>query len=119
MFISNIPPSLSLSLLVPPRVIAITNSPSTALWDKQFIITFDITSAQPPVDPQDIVWTFEPSDNTGIVTINDSSDRLVFTSNRQSLTITSILLSDIGKYTLNATNNGGSNTATISINVLG
>ena len=105
--------------IVPPRVVAITASPSIAEWSKPFTITFDVLNAQPQVTPQNITWRrFDPSTNTGLEQIV-ASDRLVFSSNRRSLEITSVRLSDIGRYILTAINTGGSSTASIAINVLG
>ena len=75
-------------------------------------------NAQPQVTPQNITWRFDPSTNTGLEQIV-ASDRLVFSSNRRSLEITSVRLSDIGRYILTAINTGGSSTASIAINVLG
>ena len=98
-------------------MVPVTSSPSTALWNRKFNITFNILNAQPQVNPDNIIWRRSVT-NTGIQTINES-DRFVFSNNRRSLEITNVMLSDIGRYMLTASNNGGSSSASIIINVLG
>lgn len=84
-----------------------------------YTISFNIINAQPDVEPQNITWSFYPSNTNREGGIIRGSDRLVFTRDRRSLQITSVILDDDGRYEVTGSNIAGSSTATVSVNVLG
>ena len=85
------------------------------------MLTFVIMFASPPVRPQDIVWTYTDA-ATGQVfdeeLLLQLSPRYTISTDRLSLTITNLTLSDSGVYTLTAGNAAGFRNSTITLRIL-
>lgn len=102
---------------VPPRVSPITDSILVVLWNTSITLSFKISPSQPPIDRNDVVWTFT-SRLTGEereLSYNEGGTRYRFTKNRCSLTIHPVRVSDTGSYKLTASNDGGRSSAVIII----
>ena len=93
-------------------------TPSIQLWGDSFIIQFAVSLAQPPVDPDNITWTFR-STSGGEATTLVQSARYSFSEDRKSLTISGIMLEDEGVYTMKAENPGGADAASAELEVRG
>ena len=75
-------------------------------------ITFAIINAFPSVSLQNIQWMFNN-------TVIRSSPRYMFSSSRLSLTIFNLQHSDEGYYSMMATNEAGSNTSSVFLEIEG
>ena len=103
---------------VPPRVVAISPRQSFVLWDQSVTLQFNETSALPLINPDRLIWQFQRAGSTVMSTlIGDASH--VFSSNRRSLTITNVRLSDEGVYRLTAENAAGTSTDFINLTIYG
>lgn len=83
-----------------------------------FSIDFDI----PLVQSHNIQWHFTNLSNMTIVILENStsiSSRYVFSDNFHNLTISNVKLRDRGRYTLTATNEAGTRSSTLYLNVNG
>ena len=98
---------------------AVKGSEQVAVVDRGFTLQFTVSNDRPLVTPSGIRWSFQRSDGTTIELTPDTDTRYTFSSDMLSLTIEAISLEDEGSYTLTATNSGGTNSATIQLDVQG
>ena len=77
-------------------------------------ISFNIT-AVPAVTPANIQWYFKST----LVELLNNNNKYIFSSNRHSLTISNVQVSDIGTYRITATNIVGSNQTDVNLIVYG
>ena len=85
------------------------------------VLAFEVSSALPPVRPQDLTWSFT-SDGGGADVLLDyqvNLPRHSFSSGRLNLSIANLSVGDAGLYCLTATNLAGSNSSTILLTVFG
>jgi hypothetical protein len=101
--------SIRLTVQVPPTVVVITTSP-LGVVDKSVTITFGIIDASPTVNASNIWWTFN-----GSIVANTSRHRL--SVDLLSLTINDLTHSDQGYYTLTATNEAGTNSSSVYLEI--
>ena len=113
--------TLSLSLLAEPFVLAITSTPTLEFYNNSVTISFSILGDHPPVDPDNgIEWTFQQPSQSDSTVINENAyERYSFSNNNETLTINRARVEDSGTYSLTASNEGGSHTASVAINVVG
>ena len=104
--------------LVSPRVAPVTNTRNVLLWGEPFTISFTVTHAQPVVIPDGITWTFNSASGGNTTTLTSNS-RFSFSTDRMALTISSIALEDEGVYTMKAENPGGTDEASVEVEVRG
>ena len=97
---------------VPPEVKA-AQTFVIAVIRKDVYLQFLLENADPPVLPQDIQWMFAG------VELQEDREHVMFSSDRLSVTITNLSLSDEGVYSLTATNPAGSDSDTIIVDVQG
>lgn len=103
--------------IVPPRVLVISRDP-VGVVNRSVNITFLINDAFPLVKVDSIQWHFNYSSllNNGSIPVTDDH---VFTPDLLTLTITNIQHSDRGPYSLTATNEAGTSTAQVYLEVEG
>uniref|UniRef100_A0A1X7ULZ4 G-protein coupled receptors family 2 profile 2 domain-containing protein n=2 Tax=Amphimedon queenslandica TaxID=400682 RepID=A0A1X7ULZ4_AMPQE len=108
-----------LRIQVPANVTPISPSPSFGVEGQSIVLTFSITQDDPLVNTSNIRWTFRGP--AGLLDITESSDsRYELSSNRRSLAISHLLTSsDEGYYTVYATNEAGTQNASIQLMVEG
>ena len=107
---------LTYHLVVSPRVFPVTSSPTVALWNTSFTLTFTVTMSRPPITPSHITWEFiSLSGVREILPRSNSDPHYVFSDDRRSLTLSSVRLNDTGQYILIANNDGGRALASIQI----
>ena len=107
---------LTYHLVVSPRVFPVTSSPTVALWNTSFTLTFTVTVSRPPITPNHITWEFISLSGVREVLPGSNSDpHYVFSEDRRSLTLSSVRLNDTGQYILIANNDGGRAIASIQI----
>ena len=71
------------------------------------------------MDPDDgIVWKFQSSPQNSGTTLYEN-DRYTFGNNNETLVIDPVRLEDTGTYSLTASNEGGSHTSSVAIDVVG
>ena len=98
--------------LVPPTVQPVSNR-VIGLLNESVTISFTITDDFPKVKVYNIQWQFKPLGNeTFILIYSTSSDRL-------SLTISNVQLSNRGLYKMLAQNEAGISEATVVLDVYG
>ena len=89
----------------------------TALTENNVTLTVNITMASPPVNPFNIIWMFTASEQ--LQSIDLAGDKYIFSMDRQSLTITNIVHSDEGRYTITGKNPAGMDSIYIDVTVEG
>ena len=101
---------------VPPRVLINTDNP-LGVVNQSVTLTFSIVDASPQVILDNIQWMFNDT------VINNFTEPLllehIFSPDLLSLTLTNVQHSDQGYYSLTATNEAGTNTASIFLEVEG
>ena len=81
------------------------------------VIQFDIVNAAPPVEVEDIHWTFTTQSGVSTPIINTTEWALSL--DRLTLAIPRAQLSNIGTYTITASNPAGVSTGSIHLDILG
>ena len=95
----------------PPSDIAITPPTPTRALSSNVTFTCTVTSLTQPT----ITWSTDATNNN----ISDSTTTSQGNTYTSTLTLNGVTLDSIGGYTCTATNEGGSNTATATLNVEG
>ena len=108
-----------LSFAAVPVVAAVSESVISAVEDGSVVLTFTISMDSPPVATEDITWIHQTVDGSFSDITNSSSQRFTFSPDRLSLTISELMKSDEGIYTLTAANQAGSNSSFIVLNIEG
>ena len=114
MFYSKCIYLLSYFHTVPPSVLPVVSNKVIGILNKPITIAFTITNDFPSVTLNNILWFFKPLDSNTFKPINSQA----LSSNRLSLTIANLQLSDRGMYKLSAENEAGVGEATITLDVL-
>lgn len=82
----------------------------------QISVTFSITRDVPAVEVDDISWTYHTNEDPGLIDVAalvvNNSDKYSFSDDLRTLTIFNLSLSDGGFFTLSATNEAGTSSAT-------
>ena len=99
---------------VSPSVLPVVSNNVIGELNKPITIAFAITNDFPSVTLNNILWFFKPLDSNTFKPINSQA----LSSNRLSLTIANLQLSDRGMYKLSAENEAGVGEATITLDVL-
>ena len=120
---------LSLTLLVyifaVPAVVLYAAEEVVVLEGGSATLQFSIESASPPVELSDIRWYFQPTganysiNITQQATLPGSSNTLVYSNDRLSLTIGQITQQADGRFTLSATNSAGTTSNSTNLIVEG
>ena len=101
---------------VPPRVLIDTDNP-LGVVNQSVTLTFSIVDASPQVILDNIQWMFNDT------VINNFTEPLllehIFSPDLLSLTLTNVQHSDQGYYSLTATNEAGTNTTSVFLEVEG
>ena len=102
---------------MPPRVLVVSEDP-VGVVNRSVNISFIILEAVPLVMVDSIQWHYNYSTllNNGDMSLIDN---LIFTSDLLTLTLSDIQHSDQGVYSLTATNEAGTNTAQVFLEVQG
>ena len=112
-----VPPPLS---SVPPTVQA-GQERIVGVPERSVTLTFTISEASPEVQTENIQWTFRDLNGssfnipTNLLTANFSNLMGVFSSDRLSLTLSGLTNDFEGTYTMTATNEAGSDSATVEL----
>lgn len=95
--------------LVPANVTPVTSSPLTGVDAETVVLEFMITQDDPLVQVDDIRWEFTANDRSvEDITLSSITDpHYQLSSDRLSLTIIQLSSAHQGRYTLFATNKGG------------
>ena len=102
----------------PPKIVFASESPVLGLVKGNIAVTISIKNASPIVRPENIKWMFQ--NNTGLnAVILEENTRYHFTANHQSLTLKNITHTDEGNYSIQATNEVGSDIVSITLEVEG
>lgn len=105
---------------MPPRVIVVSSRSAVLLWNHSYEIIFEVINAFPPINAEDIRWVYNSFSNAETVILtNSTKNNLKLSSNKQSLSINPVQLTDSGRYTLEARNPGGASEDYVKIQVLG
>ena len=80
---------------------------------------FFITGDVPEVTMEDITWMYAPTNSSGKVPLTANNSKFTFTSDRLSVTVSNLILSDDGMFTLTATNDAGIALATVRLTIHG
>ncbi len=102
--------------LVPPTVLSNGPNSVVAVTNLSLTVSFTVYNDSPPI--QQPLWTF--TDTNGYLYQIDpfnNSDHYIFSNSLLSLTILSIEYSDEGNYSILVTNNAGSSTDSITVDV--
>lgn len=105
-----------------PFVLAVTSSPTLVSYGNNVTISFSILGDHPTVNPvSGIVWTLQRSSQSGstVLSTENPNERYTFENGNERLVIDPVRLEDEGTYSLTATNDGGSRTDDVVINVVG
>ena len=105
---------LSCFHIVPPSVLPVVSNYVIGVLNKSITIAFTITNDFPPVTLSNILWFFKSLDSNTFKPISSQ----VLSSDRLSLTIANMQLSDRGMYKMSAENEAGVGEATITLDVL-
>ena len=81
------------------------------------MIQFSIVNAAPPVEVEDIHWTF--TTQSGVTTTIVNTTELTLSLDRLTLAIPRAQLSNIGTYTISASNPAGVSTGSVHLDILG
>ena len=81
------------------------------------VIQFSIVNAAPPVEVEDIHWTF--TTQSGVTTTIVNTTELTLSLDRLTLAIPRAQLSNIGTYIISASNPEGVSTGSVHLNILG
>ena len=109
---------LCISTLVSPNVIPRDGTSTIAVTTNTSVtISFNIT-AFPPVEPSDIQWYFQ-STRDDFVEIFNNTNRYVFSSDKNSLTISDVQSTDAGTYRITTSNIVGSIQTDVTLVVIG
>ena len=109
----------ALAFAATPVVTAITESPAIAETTMSTTLSFNVTNDIPAVVLSSGSWTVVYADQEDEVshTLASEDDRFTFSEDFRSLTINPVVLSDEGTYTLTATNEAGTDSASIMLDV--
>ena len=100
-----------------PDVVRVSSSPLIGVQSHDITLSFSVSNDVPPLTPDGIQWFF---DNGQRKEIMSNSSGYTFSSDKLSLSIHLLSESDHeGNYTLVATNDGGSDNATIFLDIQG
>jgi len=108
--------------VVPPTVIAVGGGMAVGVATRSTILSFTISHDYPPVELEDIQWSYMNATTHQIVNITDisnTSSQFSLSDDLLSLTITNIHLFDGGIYTLSAVNPAGHHNASINLIIHG
>lgn len=89
----------------------------TALTENNVTLAVNITMASPPVNPVNITWMLTSSEQSQSIDV--AGDKYIFSMDRQTLTITNIVHSDEGRYTITGKNPAGMDSVFIRLTVQG
>ena len=81
-------------------------------------LRFNESSALPLINPDNLKWQFQKFRSTTLTTLANNTGR-TFSTDRQSLVINSVRLTDEGRYTLTANNAAGLSKDFINLTVFG
>jgi len=101
---------------------AVGGDTAVGVATRSTFLSFTISDDYPPVELEDIQWSYMNATTHQIVNITDirnTSSRFSLSDDLRSLTITSIHLFDSGIYTLSAINPAGYHSASINLIVHG
>ena len=86
------------------------------IQEKSITLTFTISDASPEVQTENIQWTFRDFNiPSNVLTTTFSNLMGVFSSDRLSLTLTGLANDFEGTYTMTASNEAGSDSATVEL----
>ena len=100
-------------LTASPRVSLISNGLEIGVKDRGITLRVNVFGDEPKVLPEDIRWFLSSTE------ITEDDERVEFSDDRFSLTISNLTLSDEGNYTVSATNIIGTGVQVIGLNVQG
>ena len=109
---------------VPPTVQAVQGR-VVGIQEMSVTLTFTISDASPEVQTENIQWTFRDLNGNNIniptnpLTTTFSNLMGVFSSDRLSLTLSGLTNDFEGTYTMTATNEAGSDSATVELVIEG
>lgn len=103
--------SICCVLFIAPPVVTTVAREVIGVITYQITLTFNITGAIPSVNPSDIRWTTKRELTAG--------QRVTFSMNRHSVTISNLSLLDQGNYFVTAVNPAGISTSVIYLDVQG
>ena len=105
------------SFTVPPRVLVVGDMTSLGVVNNSISLNFTIVDDFPVVQLQSIMWRFN---GTILNNLSIPSDpRYSFSEDLLALTISGLEHSDQGTYTLTATNEAGTNSSSINLQIEG
>ena len=108
--------------VVPPTVMAVGGGMAVGVATRSTILSFTISHDYPPVELEDIQWSYMNATTHQIVNITDisnTSSQFSLSDDLLSLTITNVHLFDGGIYTLSAVNPAGHHNASINLIIHG
>ena len=108
-------PFTLLPYTVPPMVV-VGRTNIVEVINSTVVIQFSIVNAAPPVEVEDIHWTF--TTQSGVTTIVNTTE-LTLSLDRLTLAIPRAQLSNIGTYIINVSNPAGVSTGSIHLDILG
>ena len=105
-----------LSYTVPPMVV-VSHINIVEVINSTVVIQFSIVNAAPPVEVEDIHWTF--TTQSGVTTTIVNTTELTLSLDRLTLAIPRAQLSNIGTYTITASNPAGVSTGSVHLDIHG
>ena len=108
--------------VVPPTVTAVGGGNAVGVATRSTTLSFAISHDFPPVELEDIQWSYVNATTHQILNVTDisnTSSQFSLSDDLRSLTITSIHLFDSGVYTLSAVNPAGYHSAAINLIIHG
>ena len=109
-------PFTLLPYTVPPMVV-VGRTNIVEVINSTVVIQFSIVNAAPPVEVEDIHWTF--TTQSGVTTTIVNTTELTLSLDRLTLAIPRAQLSNIGTYIINVSNPAGVSTGSIHLDILG
>lgn len=113
---------------VPPTVLVRSVEPLIGVESRDppssdISVQFSITRADPPVEMDDIIWSYSESgdslESVDITLLVSNDSNLSFSEGLTTLTILDVSFFDAGLYTLSASNEAGTHNNTIELVVHG
>ena len=101
----------------PEVEVATSSDTTTGILSKEIVLVFRVVHAAPFVVPENITWTFDGTQGSQIITLND--DKYTFSEDRLSLTIDDLKFEDDGNYIFTAVNRNGKDSTTLRLVVDG
>ena len=105
-----------LTYTVPPMVV-VDRTNIVQVINNIVVIQFSIVNAAPPVEVEDIHWTF--TTQSGVTTTIVNTTEWTLSLDRLTLAIPRAQLSNIGTYIINVSNPAGVSTGSIHLDILG